>query len=86
MIESASSAVEKIGRTPNTLFVGIMLWVLVFLVVWWYMNNISQTEARDAYLSAMEKRDDKFWVITDKLTDALKENTTVMIELKSKIK
>ena len=86
VIESSGDAIEKIGKSESTLFIGIMFWLLIF--VWFLVWNSWATnrEQRDAFLNAMEKRDDKVQSSLNKLTDALNKNTEVMVELRANIK
>lgn len=43
-------------------------------------------DSQNAFLTAMEKRDDKMIYSLDRVTAALNKNTEVMIEIKTKIK
>lgn len=80
---SAGDVIDKVAKNERTLQTGILLWVLVFVGFLVYITNISQKEARDAYLASIERQGDKMTVSLDKMTDALKQNTSIMIELKT---
>ncbi len=84
VISNAWDAVEKAWKTERSMLVGIMLLVLAFLSFIMRLSTSSQKEARDAYLASIERQWDKMTQSLDRNTDALKDNTTIMIELETK--
>lgn len=76
IIDTAGDAVEKVGRNNNSTLVGIMLLVLVFLAFIMWIITSSQKEASDAYLASIES-------INNKVTVAIKENTAMLIEIRT---
>lgn len=51
-----------------------------------WQTSEAQKEQRDAFLTSMEKRDDKTIESINRVTDALNKNTEVMLEVKNRIK
>lgn len=86
VIESSWDAIQKIGSSERTLFVGIMISVLVFVGFLVWNSSTSQSEQRESFLSAMDKRDEKISTAIEKMSDALDKNTEVMNDLRAKIK
>jgi hypothetical protein len=85
-IEEAWKAIWEIWSTERSLFVGIMLAVLLFVWFLIYSTNSNSASERQAFLSAMDKRDIQYLSSIEKLWDALNKNTEVMTELRSIIK
>ena len=86
MIDSTGNAVEKIGKSDRTLFAGMMIIVFLFVCFFLWQSSSSMRDSQTAFLSAMEKRDDKMIYSLDRVTTALNKNTEIMIEIKTRIK
>lgn len=63
-----------------------MLITLIFVGFLVYSSNANMRDSQTAFLSAMEKRDDKMIYSLDRVTTALNKNTEIMIEIKTRIK
>ncbi len=74
-IEQAWEAISKIWHNERTTFIWAM--VIMLLFVWYIVFS---------FLQALETKDQRFTQSLDKVSDALRDNTQVMLELKSTIK
>lgn len=86
IINVSSTAIEKVWQSERTLFIGMM--VIILLFVWFLIreSSLSQSQARNAFLASMEKRDEKMEASLEKVTTALGKITEIMIKTESKIK
>lgn len=68
-------AIAKIWHNERSTFVAAM--VIMLLFVWYIVYS---------FLQALETKDQRFTESLDKVSNALRENTQVMLELKPTIK